>query len=206
MPVLYFFRHGETDWNAEGRLQGQTDIALNARGRQQASAIGQSIGAGKLDGVDARHLASLPFIASPLLRTRETMALLRKGLGLPSEGYAMDDRLKEISFGRWEGSTWREIVERDAGGAQARDRDKWNFVPPDGESYEMVRDRVAGWLATLTGDVCVVAHGGVARVLLVLLAEVTRRNAVSADIWQGKLLRIDRGRHDWLPGPGHWEP
>ncbi|MCU0819314.1 MAG: histidine phosphatase family protein [Beijerinckiaceae bacterium] len=206
MPILYFFRHGETDWNAEGRLQGQTDIPLNSKGRQQASAIGRNIGAGKLDGVDARYLASLPFIASPLLRTRETMALLRAGLGLPPEAYAVDDRLKEICFGRWEGSTWRDIVERDGGGAQARDRDKWNFVPPGGESYEMVRERVAGWLDGLTGDACVVAHGGVARVLLVLMAEVSRRNAVGADIWQGKLLRIENGRHDWLPGPGHWEP
>jgi probable phosphoglycerate mutase len=206
MPILYFFRHGETDWNAEGRLQGQTDIPLNEKGRLQASAIGRNILAGKLDGVDAGHLASLPFIASPLLRTRETMALLRAGLGLPPEAYAVDDRLKEIGFGRWEGSTWRDIVERDAGGAQARDRDKWNFVPPGGESYEMVRERVSGWLDGLKGDACVVAHGGVARVLLVLMAEVSRRNAVGADIWQGKLLRIESGRHDWLPGPGHWEP
>lgn len=206
MPTLYFFRHGETDWNAEGRLQGQTDIALNAKGRLQASAIGQSIRAGKLEGVDAEKIATLPFIASPLLRTRETMSLLREGMGLSPHVYAVDERLKEIGFGLWEGSTWREIVERDAGGAQARDRDKWNFAPPGGESYEMVRERVAGWLATLTGDVCVVAHGGVARVLLVELAELSRRNAVGADIWQGKLLRIAQGRHDWLPGPGHWEP
>lgn len=206
MPVLYFFRHGETDWNAEGRLQGQTDIPLNAKGRFQASAIGAAIRAGKVEGVALDHLARLPFIASPLGRTRETMALLREGLGLPLEGYALEDRLIEIGFGQWEGSTWREIVERDPGGAQARSRDKWNFVPPGGESYEMVRQRVGGWLETLSGDACVVAHGGVARVLLVMMAELSPRHAVGADIWQGKLLRIGSGRHDWLPGPGHWEP
>ena len=206
MPVLYFFRHGETDWNAQGRLQGQTDIPLNARGRRQARAVGDAIRAEKLDGVDRDYLAGLPFIASPLGRTRETMTLLREGLGLPPEEFETDDRLKEISFGRWEGSTWREIVERDAGGAQARDRDKWNFAPPGGESYQMVHDRVSEWLTALRGDACVVAHGGVARVLLVLLAELSQHHAVGADIWQGKLLRIDAGRHDWLPGPGHWEP
>lgn len=206
MPVLYFFRHGETDWNAEGRLQGQTDIPLNAKGRLQASAIGQSIRAGKLEGVDPEALAGLPFIASPLGRTRETMALLREGLGLPSADFTVDDRLKEIGFGHWEGHTWPEIIARDAPGAQARDRDKWNFVPPGGESYEMVHDRVSHWFESLKGDACVVAHGGVARVLLVRLAELSRRHAVGADIWQGKLLRIGPGRHDWLPGPGHWEP
>lgn len=206
MPVLYFFRHGETDWNAEGRLQGQIDIPLNARGRAQASAIGQSIRAGRLAGVDAAQLIGLPFIASPLGRTRETMARLRAGLGLEPEAYTVDDRLKEISFGHWEGNTWPEIVARDAAGARARERDKWNYVPPGGESYEMVRERVGSWLATLTGDACIVAHGGVARVLLVTLAELSTRHAVGADIWQGKLLKIASGRHDWLPGPGHWEP
>ncbi|PPD15305.1 MAG: histidine phosphatase family protein [Methylobacterium sp.] len=206
MPVLYFFRHGETDWNAEGRLQGQTDIPLNAKGRLQATAIGEAIRAGRVEGIGHDRLVRLPFVASPMGRTRDTMALLRTGLGLSPDDYATDDRLIEIGFGRWEGSTWKEIVARDPGGAQARSRDKWNFVPPGGESYEMVRGRVAGWLESLQGDTCLVAHGGVARVLMVMLAEVTPRNAVGADIWQGKLLRIAPGRHDWLPGPGHWEP
>lgn len=206
MPTLYFLRHGETDWNAEGRLQGQTDIPLNDKGRAQAAGIARSIRAGHIPGVSPEKLIELPFFSSPMGRARETMEIVRAGLGLRTADYATDDRLKEIGFGRWEGSVWREIQERDPGGSLARERDKWNYVPPGGESYEIVQTRVAAWLATLSGDACVVAHGGIARVLLVLLADLSRKRAVSADIWQGKLLRLEEGDHHWLPGPGHLEP
>lgn len=206
MPILYFLRHGETDWNAEGRLQGQTDIPLNDKGRAQAAGIARSIRDGHIAGVSAERLVALPFIASPMGRARETMEIIRNGLGFPIDDYTIDDRLKEIGFGRWEGSVWREIQERDPGGSLARERDKWNYVPPGGESYEVVQTRVAEWLGTISGDACVVAHGGVARVLLVLLADLPRKRAVSADIWQGKLLKLGEGDHDWLPGPGHLEP
>lgn len=206
MPTLYFLRHGETDWNAEGRLQGQTDIPLNDKGRAQAAGIARAIRLGNVTGVSADNLVSLPFVASPMGRARETMEIIRTGLGLRPADYATDDRLKEIGFGRWEGSVWQEIQERDPAGSLARERDKWNYVPPGGESYEVVQARVAEWLSTLSGDACVVAHGGIARVLLVLLADLSRKRAVNADIWQGKLLRLGEGDHDWLPGPGHLQP
>lgn len=206
MPTLFFLRHGETDWNAEGRLQGQTDIPLNDKGRAQAASIARAIRSGHIAGVSVERLAGLPFIASPMGRTRETMEIVREGLGLTVDGYGTDERLKEIGFGRWEGSVWREIQERDPAGSKARKRDKWNYVPPGGENYEIVKTRVAEWLATLRGDVCVVAHGGIARVLLVLMTGLQHDRAVSAEIWQGKLLRIGAGEHDWLPGPGHLEP
>lgn len=206
MPILYFLRHGETDWNVEGRLQGQTDIPLNDRGRAQALGIARAIGSGSLPGVSAEMLAGLPFFASPMRRACETMEIFRRGLGLEPQAYRVEDRLKEIGFGHWEGSVWSEIQARDPSGARARERDKWRYVPPGGESYEIVRERVADWLSTLTGDACIVAHGGVARVLLVQLAGCARRRAVSADIWQGRMLWLTEGRHAWLPGPGHLEP
>lgn len=206
MPTLYFLRHGETDWNVEGRLQGQTDIGLNAKGKLQAAGIGAAIRQGRIAGLEARMLAGMPFIASPMARTVHTMAIVREGLGLTREDFTRDDRLKEISFGEWEGKTWREVQEVDAGRARARDRDKWGYVPPGGESYDMVRARVADWLATIDGDACVVAHGGIARVLLVLLAEMAMDRAVNADIWQGKLLELSGQGHAWRPGPGHLEP
>lgn len=206
MPTLYFLRHGETDWNAEGRLQGQTDIPLNDKGRAQAAGIARAIRLGNITGISADSLVSLPFVASPMGRARETMEIIRAGLGLRPADYATDDRLKEIGFGRWEGSVWQDIQEHDPAGSLARERDKWNYVPPGGESYEVVQARVAEWLATLSGDACVVAHGGIARVLLVLLADLSRKRAVNADIWQGKLLRLGEGDHDWLPGPGHLQP
>ena len=68
---IYFVRHGQTDWNAEKRLQGQTDIPINARGRAQARRNGRLLAGYLADP------AALDYVASPLGRTRETMEILR---------------------------------------------------------------------------------------------------------------------------------
>src|ERR1700687_4425741 len=102
-PTIYYIRHGETAWNAEGKLQGVQDIPLNDLGRRQAANSG-AILAG-LFARDGRSEASLAFVASPLGRARATMELVRGALKLPPDDYAIDDRLREIGYGHWEGST-----------------------------------------------------------------------------------------------------
>lgn len=203
MPTLHFIRHGETDWNREGRLQGQTDIPLNANGRRQAEALAAHFGDPRALGSVRDRLATLPFFASPMVRAQQTMALMLGRLGMPEKPVITDDRLKEIGFGGWEGKTWPEIRALDPRGAAARDADKWGYVPPGGENYEMVMERVGHWLEALEGDALVVAHGGIARVILVLLARRNRNEAVKADIWQGKVLTFTGGEARWVPGPGH---
>ena len=127
--MLYLIRHGETDWNREGRLQGRRDIPLNPTGRRQAAELARRLAA----AVPPSALKTLEFVASPLVRARETMELLRETLGMPAEGYAVDARLAELSFGRWEGLTWPEIRAADPAGATARDRSTWTYTPPGGE-------------------------------------------------------------------------
>jgi probable phosphoglycerate mutase len=190
-PVLYFIRHGETDWNAQARLQGQRDIPLNDVGRKQADEVGLRLRTLVPD------VERLPFVASPLGRTRETMERLRRAIGLRPDDYAMDERLKEITFGRWEGLTWKEVRARDPGGAKAREADKWGFVPPDGESYAMLTRRIEPWLAEQSGEKVVVAHGGVARVLIHLMAGEGTGTAHSVDIWQGRVLVLRDGTWSW---------
>ena len=95
---LYMLRHGETAWNAERRLQGQLDIPLNELGRRQSAECGTTLH--KLLAAHRRTPADFNFISSPLSRARETMEIMRDGLGLPREGYAVDARLAELSFGR----------------------------------------------------------------------------------------------------------
>jgi probable phosphoglycerate mutase len=205
MPVLYFIRHGETDWNAEGRLQGQTEVALNERGRRQATGLAASIKAGHLGELSADFFASLPIFSSPMQRTRQTLEIFTAALGLPFRRPVFDDRLKEIAFGQWEGRTWREIADAEPEAASSRQRSRWDFVPPGGESYSDVEHRVLDWYQTIKDDAILVAHGGIARVLLHALARLPRERACKLDIWQGKLLEIHEGRHDWRPGPGHLE-
>ena len=114
-PILYFARHGETDWNRERRLQGQHDIPLNALGRVQASRCGELL-RGLLER-DGRPAAQYDYVSSPLGRARETMELMRAAMGLDPGAYRTDARLMEMSFGRWEGFTFAELQAREARGA-----------------------------------------------------------------------------------------
>lgn len=203
MPNIYFIRHGETDWNREGRLQGHTDIALNPHGRKQAALVAQHLGDLVGSAADAPSLAGLPFYASPMKRTRQTVEILRDSLRLDPTAYVPDARLMEISFGVWEGRTWPEVRARDPIGARDRDKDRWMFQPPGGESYAMVMDRVAAWFDTIDHDAWVIAHGGIARVMMVLCGGMQPEEVVAADIWQGKVLHLGNGKAAWVPRPGH---
>ena len=202
MARLYFIRHGETDWNREGRLQGRTDTSLNARGRRQAASVGKHL-ADLIGANGPERFAGIPFYASPLLRTRQTVEILREAVGLDPAQYQPEERLREIGFGAWEGRTWPEIRSRDPIGARDRDKDRWHFVPPGGESYANVLERVQPWFETVRQDTCVVAHGGVARVMMVLCGGLIPEQALEADIWQGKVLLFEEGEMRWLPKPGH---
>jgi len=194
---ILFVRHGETDYNAEGRLQGQRDIALNGRGRAQASAIGRALAKLMPEAIAALEAAEA-FFASPLERTRETMELVRAALRLPPERYALAPELKELTFGEWEGLTWPQVAKRDPAGARARQADKWNFAPPGGESYAMLADRLQPWLEARDADCFVVSHGGVARALMTLIAGAPPSAAENAEIWQGRAILFEGGGMRWV--------
>jgi broad specificity phosphatase PhoE len=183
VPTLYYVRHGLTDWNIEGRLQGGHDIPLNDRGRVQAAQC-----AGILRDLFARARRAAPdfhYVSSPLGRATETMDILRKEIGLPVGGYARDPRLKEIAFGEWEGLTYLDVLKRDKAVVEKREGDKWLFRPPGGETYEEVARRVGEWYATLDRDTVVTAHGGTARALVGYLGIATPEEAAHQPIEQG---------------------
>jgi broad specificity phosphatase PhoE len=150
MTEILLVRHGETDWNLEGRVQGHTDRPLNETGRRQALALAERLVLEKLDAV----------YSSDLARARDTAALIaaRHGLDVIE---ATD--LREKDFGSWEGLTATEILARfpDA------DRGEWG----DGENSAEVAARVVAALmqiaaAHLGGRVVVVSHGGPMRAAL----------------------------------------
>jgi probable phosphoglycerate mutase len=182
-PTLYFARHGETDWNRERRLQGQHDIPLNALGRVQSSRCGAI-----LRDLLARSGNSAPdyeYVSSPLGRARETMELIRAELGLLPQQYRTDARLMEMSFGRWEGYTFAELQERESAGLAARERDKWGFVLPGGESYAQLVVRIGEWYAEVVRDTVVSAHGGVCRALIAHLGIAQPEVASTGEVGQG---------------------
>ncbi len=182
-PTIYYIRHGETDWNALGRLQGTQDIPLNDLGRVQATHAGGVLG--QLVARDGRDITRLPFVASPLGRACATMELVRGQLRLPAEGYTRDDRLREIGYGKWEGATLPEMQAADPVFFARRQTEKWTLAPEGGETYADVERRVRAWYDTIMTDTVAVAHGGTARALMVTLGFETPANAVDLPIQQG---------------------
>ena len=157
--TIWYVRHGETVWNIELRLQGRTDSPLTERGRAHAAENARTLAECVPD------IAALPFVASPLGRARASMEIIRERLGLSVESYAVDDRLAEMGVGAWEGMTLEEVRSTQADVWAAREAAKWTHLPPGGESYAQVAARLVDWAGGLGGDVVVVAHGAVGRIL-----------------------------------------
>ncbi|GAA3920743.1 histidine phosphatase family protein [Luteimonas lutimaris] len=153
-------RHGETPWNAEGRYQGQEDIALSPVGEAQARALGERLREVRIDRA----------VASPLSRARRTAAL---ALGEARAGMlALDPGLMEIAHGTWEGLLAADIHERDPARLAAWRDAPHEVLMPEGESLQHVVDRAWPALARavdglgVDDTVLIVAHDAVNRVLL----------------------------------------
>ena len=191
--TLYFIRHGETDWNAVQRYQGQTDIPLNSKGREQAARNGLELGS-----YLGPRAADLDYVASPLMRASDTMRIVRSAMGLDPEAFRRDARLKEQSYGHWEGQLWSELSRIDPEGFAARANDKWGWRPRDGESYAMLSERIAGWLAEVERDSVVVSHGAVSRALRGLVLPFDRDKVAELEIPQDKVLILKDATLRWL--------
>ena len=189
-PTLYYVRHGLTDWNTAGRLQGHHDIPLNDRGRQQAVQSANILR--DLLNRDGHTPADYEYVSSPLVRASETMDIMRKTLGLEAAGYKIDPRLAEIGFGEWEGLSYADVLKRDKDVVDKREGNKWLFRPPGGESYEQLAARMSAWHATVEKDTVVSAHGGTARALLAILGVGPREEVVHQPIDQG-VVYVFRG-------------
>ena len=193
-PLVYFARHGQTDWNAEYRLQGQADTDLNDFGRAQADLCGRRL-AQLIDDP-----TSFDFVASPMRRTRETMERIRSAMSLAPDGYRTEPRLVEINFGEWQGYTFPELEQREPGSAAARQRDKWGFVPPGAgaESYAMLMERVRPVFEELSRPTVCVTHGGVIRTLFRMVENLSANEAAALEIVQDRVLKLENSRLEWL--------
>jgi broad specificity phosphatase PhoE len=158
MGLFYLLRHGETEWNAQNRLCGRTDILLSEAGRRQAKSL-------------AERLKPIPFEAlysSPLKRALETARLISECVGLQP---ILDERLAELDYGQWEGKTLAEIMENDPKTFFAWDADPAQVAPPGGESGLEAQQRVVSFLDFLAtghpqGHVLVVFHKTVCRLAI----------------------------------------
>ncbi len=185
--ILYLLRHGETEFNVAGRLQGQQDSPLTARGRDQARAHGALL---KTLIVDP---AAWRVVASPLGRALDTARLACAELGLAEATIETDPRLKEIAYGEWEGQTYGQIAARYPDHWAARERDYWGFVVPGGESYAMVAARAQAFLGEANGRTIVFSHGGTGRVLRGLYTRLAPTEIKTLEQPQDALHRLTQG-------------
>ena len=188
--TIYFIRHGETDWNAEARYQGQADVPMNETGRAQARRNGEALRR-LLPGI-----AEADFVASPLARARETMEIVRDCAGPRARAtIASTIALKEAHYGEWQGTLLADLPRLDAEGMQARARDPFRWRPRGGESYEDLMARAVDWVGTVERDAVVVSHGGVSRVLRGHILGLDPMSVPSLDVPQDRVLVLRRGRH-----------
>jgi probable phosphoglycerate mutase len=193
---IYLFRHGETVWNAEKRAQGHLDSPLTAAGRAQARAMGVALGQEL-----ARAGYEPPAVvvrASPLGRVRETLALAAEAAGLVHDDACHDHRLREMSWGDWDGLNGLEIEARFPGQMATRLQDKWGYCPPNGENYIMAAARAQAALddiVALAADkpVAVFAHGAIGRVLRGLFIRAPQADILAMDQPQDAFYRLHRG-------------
>ena len=161
MGKVYIVRHGETEWNAQGRIQGHTDVPLSEQGRRQAQLV-------------ARRLRGVTFdaaFASDLSRTRETAETILEGTGVALN---TTPQLREYHKGVFEGLTVHEYARQYPGQYQASLVNDLDFAPTGGESIRETQTRMGTFVDEmmkrhLTDTVLVVGHGGSLRSLIVKL-------------------------------------
>lgn len=190
--TIYFIRHGETDWNAQSRYQGQADVPMNETGRAQARRNGEALRA------LLPAIGTFNYVASPLQRARETMEIVRTALELEPGDYALDARLQELHYGHWQGIFAHDLPDIDAAGIAARSRDTFRWRPKGGESYADLMARSVDWLGGVTSDTVVAAHGGVSRVLRGHLFGLDPAAVPELPVPQDRVLVLRRDGMDWL--------
>lgn len=166
MPAkqLYIVRHGQTEFNAASRLQGQCNSDLTALGARQAQAVGRSL-------AQRNNISTFAMVASPLGRAIQTARFIASALSRDNHQIVNDNRLMEFSLGEWEAKSAPEIKVEHPEFANMRD---WYLNAPGAESLNAVKMRLLSWLndPATPEQVIVISHaltGSVLRGLLVNL-------------------------------------
>jgi broad specificity phosphatase PhoE len=181
MTLVALIRHAPTAWNAEGRIQGRTDIGLSDEGRAMAR-----------EWVVPAALAGFDWVASPLMRARETAAMLG------AANCRTDPRLAEANWGEWEGQVLAELRATLKGALEREEAKGLDLQVPGGESPRDVRDRLAGWLAEVEAaarPTVAVTHNGVIRAAYSLATgwDMTTRLDVRFDWGEAQLFDVTGG-------------
>ena len=181
--IVYVVRHGEAEGNREGRFLGQVDPPLTERGREQAKRQGEAL----------KGLGIARILSSDLVRAFTTASIIGEALNLPVERTVA---LREVNHGVIDGWLASDIQKSEYG--VARDKDKYNYCPPGGESYSGIEARILGVLdAAQTQPLLIVTHMGPMRVMLHRLCGFSQADAVGAKIGHDEILTLTKTGTSW---------
>ena len=190
LPPIYFIRHGETDWNKQHLVQGSADIALNATGVEQSTAVAKA-----LQSMEP-ELRQYDFYVSPQVRAQQTMKIICAEQPRDFATVQTDARLRELEFGIWEGKDIEAMHEaRDYAHGQ---EGHYIWKPEGGESYQEGVARVDNFLRSITGPSLIVSHGAVARCMIGYICNIPRIDITHLPTPQGCYCVLENGKHQWF--------
>jgi broad specificity phosphatase PhoE len=184
--VIYLLRHGQTEFNAELRMQGHCDSPLTGQGVAQAHAMGATL------REEVSNPADWQVLASPLGRAMQTAQLVCQELGLPHSCIRAEPRLIEVCFGEWEK---KQVEMLRLQYPELNGVPDWYFQAPACEPYAAVVQRIENWLADadLPARLIVVAHGLLGRILRGVYAGLTPDQLWQQDMPQDAFFRLQNG-------------
>lgn len=184
--TIYLFRHGETQFNTQGRYQGELDSTLTEDGVNQVK-------------MNARILKSLikdpnewEIISSPLGRAVESTKIICETIGYEFSKVKTDNRLSEVAVGSWAGLTLEQIGVGWKNNMKNTNLYNWYFNSPDGESYDTVVKRLSSWLKDIENlpNVIVVSHGLTGRVLRGIYSNLSKEEALKLEVSQRTFFKL----------------
>ena len=186
--MILICRHGQTEWNLENRKQGWLDSELTELGKSQAKAL-------QIGLKTFCREKKFKVICSPLGRVKNTAKIALANAQYVSE-ISYDDRLKEHSFGTWEGLNSEEIEVSFPGMQEKREKDCWDFQLPEGESYAILEDRLTSFLDDIdkSEDILLFCHEMVSKTLRKILLNLTKQQALVLTHDQFSFFVIDNNQ------------
>ncbi len=189
LPPIYFVRHGQTDWNEQGLIQGSVETDLNSTGVRQAGAVAEALAHREPE------LRSFDFYVSPQHRAQQTMRIICEAQPRDFSTVQTEPRVRELGFGIWEGKPFWELKADPMYPADAEGHYDWR--PEGGESYADGVARVDGFLSGLTKPTLIVAHGAVGRCIIGFVCKLAGPSITRLPTPQGSFCVLKDGRYQW---------
>lgn len=184
--IIYLLRHGETELNVKGRYQGELDSTLTSDGIEQIK------NNAKLLKMLIDNPREWEFISSPLGRAQQSTDIICEVIGYDKSKVIMDNRLKEVSVGKWAGLTTKEIEESWPELMKNTNNYNWYFNSPNGESYDSVVERVSEWLDSIRNKekVIVMSHGLTGRIIRGVFQGLTKDQSLVLEVSQNTFFKL----------------